>query len=156
MQFTAVGSYQQLESKDASRLKEYPTRHPCVKDVLFTGGDPMVMQTSNLRKYIKPLLSGLDSPDTIRIGTKSIPSRPYRYISDPDSKAILDLFSEVITTGKHLTIQAHFSHSRELEHPSIQEAIRIIRMTGAQIRCQGPLIQHVNDSAETWTRMWNL
>lgn len=116
----------------------------------------MVMRALTLRKYIEPLLSGVDSLDTIRIGTKSLPYWPYRYLSDPDSKAILDLFSEVSAAGKHLTIQAHFSHSRELEHPAVQEAIKIIRMTGAQIRCQGPLIRHVNDSAETWRRMWDL
>ena len=33
------------------------------------------------------------------------------------------------------------------------EAVRRIRSTGAEVRCQAPLIRHVNDSADTWAEM---
>ena len=118
----------------------------------------MVAPAAILRTYIQPLISE-KSPknlETIRIGTKSLAWWPYRFLSESDSKAVLDLFSEVVSSGKQLAIQAHFSHSRELENPACQEAIRLIRMTGAQIRCQAPLIRHVNNTAELWKRMWNL
>lgn len=116
------------------------------------------MSSRTLRSYISPLLNNCDTEHlcTIRLGTKSLAYWPYRYFSDPDSKLLLQLFDEVVESGKHLTIQAHFSHPRELEHPAAQEAMRLIKMTGAQIRCQGPLIKRINDSAETWARMWNL
>ena len=117
-----------------------------------------MMSSDTLGRYIRPLLRDpkTECLSTIRLGTKSLAYWPYRYLSDPDSAALLRLFSDVVDTGKHITIQAHFSHPRELEHPAAQEAIRLIRMTGAQIRCQGPLIRRVNDDATIWARMWEL
>lgn len=130
-----------------------------MKDVLFTGGDPMVMPPQVLRSYLEPLYAGPNSPktlDTIRIGSKSLAWWPYKYTTDPDAKQTLSLFEEVVKSGKQLAFQAHFSHPRELEHPAAQAAIRNIRMTGAQIRGQAPLIRHVNDDSNIWRKMWNL
>ena len=139
-------------------LKQYIEQHPQVRDVLITGGDPMVMPAATLRRYLDPLLAedGPSNLSTIRIGSKSLAWWPYRYVTDPDAKDLLDLFSDVTKSGRQLALQAHFTHPRELEHPVAQEAIRLIRMTGAQIRTQAPLIKGVNDCPETWNRMWNL
>ena len=49
---------------------------------------------------------------------------------------------------------AHMSHPRELQSRVAQEAIRRIRMTGAVIRSQAPLIRHVNANPQVWTEMW--
>ncbi|KAF2093313.1 hypothetical protein NA57DRAFT_81645 [Rhizodiscina lignyota] len=157
-QFTSVGSDQAFKTSDRDLLVQYIQQHPRVTDVLFTGGDPMVMSASALRHYTKGLY-GPDSPphfNTIRIGTKSLAWWPYRFVTDPDAKETLKLFSEIVNSGKHLTIQAHFSHPREVEHPVAQEAIKLIRMTGAQIRSQAPLINHVNNDPDTWESMWKL
>lgn len=118
----------------------------------------MVMSASTLRHYTE-LLIGPQSPphlSTIRIGTKSLAWWPYRFVTDPDAKETLQLFSDIVNSGKHLAIQAHFSHLREVEHPVAQEAIRLIRMTGAQVRSQAPLIRHVNDDPKMWEEMWKL
>lgn len=37
-----------------------------------------------------------------------------------------------------------------------QEAIRRIRSTGANVRTQAPLINHVNADPATWASMWRL
>lgn len=118
----------------------------------------MVMNAKTLSSYIEPLINENASPhvETIRIGTKSLAWWPYRYISDPEAKETMKLFERVTSSGRQLAIQAHFSHFREIQHPAAQEAIRQIRMTGAQIRGQAPLIRRVNDSAHTWKEMWNL
>lgn len=119
----------------------------------------MVMSASALRAYIDPLIAKTTGPrnlETIRIGSKSLAWWPYKYLDGHASKEILDLFADVVSSGRQLAFQAHFSHPRELEHPAAQEALRMIRMTGAQIRTQAPLISHVNDNAATWRDMWNL
>ena len=153
-----MGSDQQFQSKEIRRLKRYISEHKQVKDLLFTGGDPLVMPSRTLQGYIAPLLEDdqVRHLNTIRLGTKSLAYWPYRYLNDFDSHQLLNLFTTIVETGKHLTIQAHFSHPRELEHPAVKEAMRLIRMTGAQIRTQGPLIRRINDSGDTWARMWSL
>lgn len=118
----------------------------------------MVMSPEALSSYIEPLISDGAPPhlETIRIGSKSLAWWPYTYTTDEKAKGILQLFERVVKSGRQLAFQAHFSHPHELEHPAAQEAIRLIRSTGAQIRGQAPLIRHVNDSPEIWQRMWNL
>lgn len=86
-QFTSVGSEQGFKSRKVDQLREYIASHPPVKDVLLTGGDPMVMPAKVLRNYIEPLISeeGPQNLATIRIGTKSLAWWPHRFISDSES-----------------------------------------------------------------------
>src|SRR5690606_21666860 len=42
-------------AREADSLVSYLEQHPEVNSVLFTGGDPMVMKTKVLRRYIEPL-----------------------------------------------------------------------------------------------------
>jgi KamA family protein len=133
----------------------YLKENPSITDILITGGDPMTMKASILEKYIDAILEAdLPQLKTIRIGTKSLSFWPYRYISDPDSAQLMDLFKRVSDKGIHLAFMAHFNHHREMETDSLREAVSRIRDTGAQIRTQSPLLRHINDSAEVWAQMW--
>ncbi|MCR6654752.1 MAG: lysine 2,3-aminomutase [Opitutus sp.] len=144
-------------SQQAQSLVAYLKEHPEVSNVLITGGDPLVMRTAVLRRYIEALLTPeLDHITTIRIGTKSVAWWPYRFVTDNDADELLELFEKVQAAGRHLAIMAHYSHPRELQTPVAQAALRRIKNTGAVIRCQAPLIRHVNDDADTWADLWRL
>jgi len=137
-------------------LTNYLEQHTEVTDVLFTGGDPMVMGAKILERHFDALLKPqLDHIDSIRIGTKSLAYWPYRFTSDADSDTILRAFEKVVAAGKHLTIMAHTSHPVELSTPVVQDAIRRIRSTGANIRMQSPVVRHINDSADVWQELWS-
>jgi L-lysine 2,3-aminomutase len=113
------------------------------------------MKTAVLRRYVEALLDpSLDHIRSIRFGTKAPAYWPYRFVGDPDADDLLRLFEEIRKAHRHVAIMAHYSHYRELETPIAQEAVRRIRDTGAAVRCQAPLIRHVNDSSYVWTRMW--
>jgi len=60
----------------------------------------------------------------------------------------------VTRAGKHLALMSHYSHPQELSTPEAQAAVRRIHRTGAVVRCQAPLIRHVNDTADTWATLW--
>lgn len=142
-------------AKEADGMVEYLKRHPEVNSVLFTGGDPMVMKTKVLRRYIEPLLQAeLDHITSIRIGTKALAYWPQRFVNDPDSDDLMALIDEVNTAGRNLAIMAHYSHPVELSTKAGQAAIARLRSAGATIRCQAPLIRHVNDKPEIWANMW--
>ena len=140
-------------SDEVGTLARYLHTHPEVRDVLLTGGDPMIMRTRVLRGYIEPLLR-IESLRSIRIGTKALAWWPHRFVTDPDARSLLALFEEVADSGKHLALMAHYSHPRELETGVSGIAVRRIRETGATIRAQAPLIRRVNDSAGVWATMW--
>jgi len=144
-----------FEAREAGDLVTYLKAHPEVTDVLFTGGDPMIMRTKVLRRYVEPLLvPELEHVQNIRIGTKALAYWPQRFVSDRDADDCLELFEEVAAAGRHLAIMGHYSHPIELESGMAREAIRRVRNTGAKIRMQGPLIRHVNDDPETWAGLW--
>ncbi len=141
-------------SKEAELLVKYVKDHPEVTDVLFTGGDPLIMKTKHLETYIRPLLDA-DLPNLrhIRIGSKALGYWPYRFISDDDAAELLVLFEDIKRAGKHLAYMAHFNHPVELKGDVVAEAIKNILKTGAVIRTQSPVLKHINDSAEIWADM---
>jgi KamA family protein len=144
-----------MATSDIDRIVDYLTAHDEVTSVLITGGDPMIMGSGVLRRYLEPLLApGLEHVESIRIGSKSLAYWPQRFVSDPDADDTLRLFEKVIAAGKTLAFMAHFSHPRELEPPVVAAAVRRIRATGAVIRTQAPLIRSINDEAHIWAAMW--
>jgi KamA family protein len=153
-QFVGVEEFT-FAQRDATDLARYVRLHPEITSVLFTGGDPMVMKTAVLRRYVEPLLGPeMESLDSIRFGTKAPATWPYRFTTDADSDDLMRLFEEIRCAGKNVALMAHFSHPREMETPEARKALRRIRNAGAVVRCQAPLIKHVNDSAEAWTDLW--
>ncbi|MEE2982926.1 MAG: lysine 2,3-aminomutase [Pseudomonadota bacterium] len=140
---------------EAGEMKRYLAEHREVSDLLVTGGDPMVMKTSNLRTYLEALLAPeLEHVQTIRIGTKALSYWPYRFVTDGDADELLRLFENLAERGKHVAVMAHINHWRELEPPIVAEAIRRLRDAGVVIRAQGPLLAHINDDASVWAHLW--
>jgi KamA family protein len=136
-------------------LVAYLRRHREVTSVLITGGDPMIMSSTVLRRYIEPLLDpSLDHIESIRIGTKSLGYWPQRFVTDADADDTLRLFEDVANSGRVLALMAHYSHPRELSTGVAARAIRRVRDSGAVIRTQAPLIRTVNDDVDTWREMW--
>ena len=142
-------------SKEAEELARYVRENPQVSSVLITGGDPMVMKTSILRRYVEPLLAeDLPNLPSIRLGTKALAYWPHRFTEEEDADDFMRLIGEVKAAGKHLALMAHSSHSRELEPDIAQLAVKRLLDAGAVIRCQAPLIRKVNDDANVWAQLW--
>ena len=142
-------------SREVESLIRYLEDNPQVTDVLFTGGDPMVMRAKNLSVYIDALLKAdLPNLHTIRIGTKSLAYWPYKYLTDPDADDVLALFERVTRAGKHLAIMAHCSHPAELRPDVVSKAVSRIRGTGAKVYTQSPILRNINDDPDTWAAMW--
>ena len=153
-QFVGINELK-FASKESDQLVRYLREHQEVSSVLFTGGDPMVMKTSVLRRYIEPLLDPeLEHIESIRIGSKAPAYWPQRFVSDSDADDLARLFEQVRASGRHLAIMAHYSHPRELGLPIAEQAVRAMQDAGATVRCQAPIIRHVNDSSAVWSDLW--
>ena len=141
--------------REGEQLVQYLREHSEISDVLFTGGDPMIMKAKLFKTYINTLLEA-DIPNlkTIRIGTKALAYWPYKFLTDDDAEQTLETFKKVTDKGLHLAIMAHYNHHIELSTDANTVAIKRIRETGAQIRTQSPLLAHINDDANMWAEMW--
>lgn len=144
--------------RETEGLVRYLEEHHEVTDLLFTGGDPMIMSFKVFKQYIDPFLDPNNKTNiqTIRIGTKSLGFWPYKFLTDRDAQDFLDLFKEIVDSGINLTIMAHFNHINELKTPAVKEAVNKLIDIGVQIRTQSPLIKGINDDADMWARMWRV
>lgn len=89
-----------LAAQEASILPRYLRRHPEVRSVLLTGGDPLIMRSAVLRRLIEPLLAPeLAHVTSIRIGSKSPAYWPHRFVHDRDADDLLRLFEEIQAAG---------------------------------------------------------
>lgn len=141
--------------QETELLIRYLREHEEVTDLLFTGGDPMIMKNKIFASYIDAILDA-DIPNlqTIRIGTKALGYWPYRFLTDDDAGDLLKTFVRIVKKGKNLSIMAHFNHPVELSTDAVQLAIKAILNTGAQIRTQSPIMKNINADADTWATMW--
>ncbi len=153
-QFTGMEGMK-IASAESRQLADYLRNHTEVTNVLFTGGDPLVMKSSILDKYISPLLGPeFEHIHTIRIGSKALAYWPYRFTAGQEADELLRLFEKVAKAGKQLAFMAHFNHPVELSTKAVKHAIKLIRSSGVEIRTQSPILRHINDSAKIWTKMW--
>ncbi len=145
-----------ISSKDAVGLHRYLAARPDVSDLLITGGDPMIMKTRVMDGYLRRFVDDptLAHVQNIRIGTKSLTFWPHRFVNDDDADDLLRLLDDLVRSGRHIAIMAHFNHWQEMRTDVVREAIRRIRNTGAVIRSQAPLLAGINDNPDVWAQMW--
>lgn len=142
-------------SHEVEKLVNYVQHNTEITDVLFTGGDPMIMSAKNMAGYIEPLLhADLPNLANIRIGTKALAYWPHKFVDDADAEHMLALFRKVGESGRQLALMAHFNHPCELENEVVRRAIRNLRDAGVVIRTQSPVMKHINDDPAVWARMW--
>ncbi len=155
-QFTGMSELR-FAGREMELLIDYVREHPKITDILFTGGDPLIMSTKNLAANLEPLLDAkLPNLRRIRIGTKTLTYWPFRFLNGDDSRELMALFRRVVNAGLHLAIMVHFNHPNELDSPFVRDALQCIRETGAEVRTQSPILRHINDDAEVWRRLWDI
>jgi L-lysine 2,3-aminomutase len=145
--------------RDIEKVVEYIRRNESINEILFTGGDPMVMSPEELAKYVDVLLdSRLANLLNIRFGTKSLSYWPFTFLPEFSDEAgdMLKILRKITESGKHLSIMAHFNHPVELENEIVKQAIYNVRQTGAEIRTQSPILNHINNDSDAWARMWKM
>lgn len=143
--------------REIDKVTEYIRRNPEINEILFTGGDPLIMDPATISKYFDGILAAnLPNLKHIRFGTKSLSYWPFAFLPDfsEEGEEMLNLLRRIADSGFHLAFMAHFNHPNELDNAIVQEAIYNIRQAGAEIRTQAPILRHINDDSAAWAQMW--
>ncbi len=121
---------------------DYIRATPSIRDVIFSGGDPVSLPVPVL-DYCLTELRKIPHVEIIRLATRYPVVLPQR-ITD-DLLAVL---------SKHLPVwlNTHFNHPNELT-PESAAACRKILRAGIPVNNQSVLMRGVNDSAETMTKL---
>ena len=130
-----VGDVDFIPSKEQlSKGIDYIRKTPQVRDVLLSGGDPLMLSDS----YLDWLLSEITSiphVEIVRIGTRMPVVLPYRITND---------LIQVLKKYQPLWINTHFNHPREITSSS-KEAVRKLADAGFPLGNQSVLLAEVND-----------
>lgn len=143
--------------REIEKVIAYIRQEESINEILFTGGDPMVMDPPTLDKYIRALIDAkIPNLQNIRFGTKSLSYWPFTFIPrlNEEAQELLNTLKYISDSGLHLAIMAHFNHPNELETEVVQEAIQNLKACGAEIRTQAPVLNHINNKSNDWARMW--
>ena len=136
--------------RDVSENIGYIREHKEITNVLLTGGDPLMLETRRLESVLRELRE-IPHVNSIRIGSKMLAYNPYRILNDQDLLSVLSRYS---TPEKRIYVMAHFNHPRELTEVSIQAA-EALRKAGVMVVSQTPILNGINDNAETLTTLFH-
>jgi len=128
---------------DDQRMVDYVAKHPEIRDVIVSGGDPLTLPNGKL-KFFLDHLSAMKHVDVIRIGTRvpvTLPQRLY-------DRELLDLLA---SSGK-VWIQTHFNHPREIT-PEAKRVCNALLKAGMPVNNHTVLMQGVNDDLATMRRL---
>ena len=115
----------------------YIARHPEIRDVLLSGGDPLLLNDEKLENLLSRLRE-IPHVEFLRIGTRIPIFMPQRLT--PELCAMLKQFHP-------LFISIHANHPRELT-TEVRDALGRLADAGIPLGNQSVLLKHVNDDAD--------
>jgi len=116
---------------------EYLARHTEVREVILSGGDPLVLETEQLGRILAALRA-LPHVALLRIGTRAPTTLPMRV--DEDLCRMLERFHP-------LWLVTHFNHPRELT-PEASTAVERLLRAGVPVENQSVLLHGINDTRQ--------
>jgi len=132
-----VGRASDVTEKTIAMGIEYIRNHTEVRDVLLSGGDPLMVSDEKL-EHIIASLRAIPHVEIIRIGTKFpcvLPSR------------ITDKLCNMLKKYHPIFLNTHFNHPREIT-PQAKEACERLANAGIPVGCQTVLMKGINDDPE--------
>ncbi|MBI5809631.1 MAG: KamA family radical SAM protein, partial [Deltaproteobacteria bacterium] len=105
-----------------------------IRDVLISGGDPLMLKTDHLEYYIKELRS-IPHVEIIRIGTRVPVTLPMRVTSE---------LVNMLKKYHPLLMSIHFSHPKEIT-PEVQKSCGMLADAGIPLGSQTVLLRGIND-----------
>ncbi|MDA3872100.1 MAG: lysine 2,3-aminomutase [Candidatus Marinimicrobia bacterium] len=120
--------------KEILKGVEYIKNHPEVRDVLLSGGDPLMLSNEYL-DWVLSEVSAIPHVEMIRIGTRMPVVLPYR---------ITEELIDILKKYQPLYLNTHFNHPREITASS-KKALAMLADAGIILGNQSVLLAGVND-----------
>ncbi len=117
---------------------EYLRAHPEVREVILSGGDPLVMSTPRLARILS-LVKSVGHIELMRLGTRAPVVLPMR---------ITPSLCRTLRQFAPLWVMTHFNHPRELTAQAKAACERLVDH-GIPVMNQSVLLRGINDDAAT-------
>ncbi|MBN2051373.1 MAG: lysine 2,3-aminomutase [Spirochaetales bacterium] len=134
-----------LAMEDLDQGIEYIRGNEAVRDVLISGGDPLIMSTQRLEEILKKIRS-IDHVEIIRIGSRVPVVLPMRV--DEELVSMLKKYHP-------LYLNTHFNHPQEVTEES-KKACAALADAGIPLGNQSVLLKDVNDCPSIMKKLVHL
>ena len=132
-----VGDSGKISMKELESAFNYIEQHTEIRDVILSGGDPLMLTDTMLEKILKRLRT-IPHVEIIRIGTKMPCVLPQRIT--PELCNMLKKYHPIY-------VNTHFNHPWEITEESTK-ACTMLANSGCPVQNQAVLMKGVNNNAE--------
>jgi lysine 2,3-aminomutase len=129
-----VGDPEKIPLNQYESAFEYIRNHPEIRDIILSGGDPMMLSDRRL-EYIFQRLREIPHVEIIRLGSRITSHLPSRITPE---------FCEMLKKYHPIYMNTHFNHPAELT-PETNAALARLADAGVPLGCQTVLLRGVND-----------
>lgn len=133
-----VGDHEKISMKNLGSAFKYLEQHTEIRDVVVSGGDPLMLTDTMLEKILQRLRK-IEHIEIIRIGTKMPCVLPQR---------ITPKLCDMLKKYHPIYINTHFNHPWEIT-PESSKACEMLADAGCPVGNQLVLMKGVNDDPET-------
>jgi lysine 2,3-aminomutase len=131
-----------MPDDNVAKAIEYIRKTKTVRDVLISGGDPLVVSDERLESILKRLRA-IDHVEIIRIGTRTPVVMPQR---------ITDDLVNMLKKYHPVFVNTHFNHAKEITAEARQACAKLAD-AGIQLGNQSVLLRGINDNTEVMKQL---
>jgi lysine 2,3-aminomutase len=124
-----------MQKRELEVALDWIAKTPEIRDVLLTGGDPLVYSDAKL-EWLLGRLRAIPHVELIRLGTRLPVTLPFR---------VTDALCRMLERFHPIWVNTHFNHPRELTAEAAAACDRLSR-AGIPVGNQSVLLRGINDS----------
>src|SRR5690242_9288849 len=137
-----VGDPEKIPLNQFDSAFEYLREHTEIRDVIMSGGDPMMLSDRRL-EYFFQQLRAIPHIEIIRLGSRITSHLPERITPE---------FCEMVQKYHPVYMNTHFNHPDELT-PATVAALDRLSKAGVVLGCQTVLLKGVNDDPKIMMKL---
>jgi lysine 2,3-aminomutase len=134
--------YVTMRDSDFKIALRYIKEHRRIRDVIISGGDPLMLSDRVLERYLKEI-TGIDHVEIVRIDTRAPSTLPQRITSK---------LCKMLKKYDPIYLLTHFNHPREITEEA-KEACRMLAGAGIVLGNQSVLLRGINDEANVLKKL---
>ncbi|MBI1245937.1 MAG: lysine-2,3-aminomutase-like protein [Alphaproteobacteria bacterium] len=127
-----------LDAAELARALDYIRATPAIREVILTGGDPLVLSARRLGELVRDI-AAIDHVDWMRIHTRIPVAEPSR---------VTDGLVAALKADKAVWVAVHVNHANELSKDALAACAKLVD-AGIPLVGQTVLLKGVNDDAAT-------
>ena len=129
--------------RDLESALQYLRRHPEIREVIVSGGDPLVMTTERLDEILLAVRA-ISSIEIVRLATRVPSVLPQRVTPE---------LTSMLRRHQPVWVMSHFNHPAEVT-PRAGQALEALADAGLPVMNQTVLLRDVNDRADVLERLF--